>query len=74
MDPEYDEQVNSSLSIEGITQEFKTIEEGFVAGDVKIFETAFSKLEKRILTVYQSFSTDYTKTAGDPTQRMKTLQ
>ncbi len=74
LDPEYDEQVNSSLSIEGITQEFKTIEEGFVAGDVKIFETAFSKLEKRILTVYQSFSTDYTKTAGDPTQRMKTLQ
>ncbi len=74
LDPSQDEQVSSSLYAEFYTPELKGIESAFIAGNSEDFNTTYNTLEKRIQTVYQGFDTEYTKQAGDPTQKIERLR
>ena len=74
LDPNQDEKVNSSLYVDFYTPELKELENTFIAGNEEAFNNAYTKLEKRIQTVYQIFDIAYNKTSGDPSQKMKELK
>ncbi|MEI6672451.1 MAG: hypothetical protein WCL02_03730 [bacterium] len=74
LDPSEDEKVNSSLYEEFYTPELKDLEKNFIAGNDKEFDIAYTKLEKRIQTIYKSFETTYNKAAGDPIQKIEGLK
>ena len=61
LEPNQDEKVNTSLFEEFYTPELKERENAFIAGDTQAFDSAYAKIERRIQTVYQSFSKVYTK-------------
>jgi len=73
LDPNQDEKVNSSLYPEFYTSELKYIENTFVAGDDN-FNSAYTKLEKRIQTIYQSFDINYTKQSWTPSEILEGLK
>ncbi len=74
LDPSQDEQVNSILYEWFFTPELKDIETSFIAGDGGAFDSAYTKIEKSIQTLYQSFGMTYTKLSGDPTQKLQGLK
>jgi len=74
LDPEQDDQINTSLFPEFYTPELKELQSAFLAGNDELFASAFAKIEKRIQTVYKSFDMSYNKEAGDATAKIKGLQ
>jgi hypothetical protein len=62
LDPNEDERVNSSLYPDFYTSELKELENSFTLGNQEMFDSAYTKIEKRIQTIYQSFDTPYNKT------------
>lgn len=74
LDPEKAKDIDTSLYVEFYTPELKEIENAFIAGNEEIFNSAFSKIEKRIQTVYQGFGMTYSKQAGNPTEKIEGLQ
>jgi hypothetical protein len=39
-----------------------------------MFDSAYTKIEKRIQTIYQSFDTPYNKTGWEPAKKIESLQ
>ncbi len=74
LDPEQDEKVNSSLYEWFYTPEIQDIEKAFIHGDDTTFVSTYSKIEKRIQTIYQAFDAEYTKTSWDPTTKLQWLR
>ncbi|MEI6773675.1 MAG: hypothetical protein WCL18_02380 [bacterium] len=74
MEPSQDEKVNSSLYPEFYMPELKALENTFTAGNSSDFNDAYNKIEKRIQIVYESFNTTYTKTLGEPAQKIEGLK
>ncbi|MFA6256305.1 MAG: hypothetical protein WC606_03910 [Candidatus Absconditabacterales bacterium] len=74
LDPVQDEKVNASLYPEFYTPELKELESAFIEGNEGSFNDTYAKLEKRIQTIYQAFDIKYTKTSGEPTQKISGLK
>lgn len=74
LDPSEDERVNSSLYPDFYISELKELENSFTIGNQETFDNAYTKIEKRIQTVYQSFDTSYNKTSWEPTKKIESLQ
>jgi len=74
LDPSEDEKVNSSLYLDFYSSELKELENSFTVGNQETFDNAYTKIERRIQTVYQSFDTVYNKTSGEPAKKIEALQ
>ena len=66
LDPAQDEKVNNSLYEPAYVSELKVLESAFLEGNDTAFATIYTKVERRIQTIYQSFGMTFTKMTGDP--------
>lgn len=74
LDPSQDEKVNASLYPEFYIPELKALESAFLAGNEETLNSTYSKIERRIQTVYTSFGMSYNKEVGDIITKIKGLQ
>lgn len=74
LDPKQDEKISASLYTPFFMEDIKEIEAGFVAANETSFTEAFNALERKIIAVYQTFGLEYTKQAGDATQKLQGLK
>ncbi len=74
LDPAQDEKVNNSLYEAAYISELKVLESAFLEGNETAFATVYSKVERRIQTIYQSFGMAFTKMTGDPITQMQWLK
>lgn len=74
LDPIQDEKVSASLSEWAYISEMKVLESAFLEGNDTAFTTIYTKVERRIQTIYQSFGMIFTKIEGDPTTKLQWLK
>ena len=74
LDPVQDEKISTNLSIGAYVSELNVLEDAFTEGNDSAFNTVYTKIERRIQAIYQSFGMSFTKTAGDPTTKMQWLK
>ncbi len=74
LEPAQEEKINSNLYEWFYAPELKALEEAFTNGEEKVFDSAFTKIEKRIQSIYQSLNSNYTKVSGEPTQKLTALK
>lgn len=74
LEPEQDDKLSSSLYGGSYETELQKTHEAFVSGNEELFAINYTKLEKRIQSIYQVFGLKYTKTGGDVTHKLQWLQ
>ena len=74
LDPAQDEKVNNSLYEPAYVSELKVLESAFLEGNDTAFATIYTKVERRIQTIYQSFGMTFTKMTGDPIAQIQWLK